>query len=171
LLLLGGLPHQNLRFLLPAYALLLLLLFPAWDRLYCYGLYFFKRLTWSIIGLAFSLQIISSTWMLWPTIKRNQLECSISKELRTLLPANAVMYSFDLDIAMQSYLPDVKFINLWYERYDHFQEGSYVLFNEPALRAQWDGQNPMLNWDFLQENYKLEMLKELPDGWKVFLVN
>jgi hypothetical protein len=171
LLLLGGLPHQNLRFLLPAYALLLLLFFPAWDRLYCYGLYFFKRLTWSIIALTLVLQLALSTWQLWPTLKRNQLECSISKELRTILPANAVVYSFDLDIALQSYLPEVKFVNLWYQRYDHFQAGSYVLFNESALRAQWEGQNPMLNWDFLQENYKLEIMKELPEGWKVFLVN
>src|SRR5262249_31927348 len=44
LLFLGGVAHQNLRYLLPAYALLLLLLFPAWDRFVSYGFYFFKKI-------------------------------------------------------------------------------------------------------------------------------
>jgi hypothetical protein len=171
LLLIGGLPHQNLRYLLPAYALFLPLLFPAWDRLYCYGLYFFKRLTWGILGVTVAVQLGFSTWILWPTIKRNHMERSISEEIRTMLPVNATVYAFDLDIALQSYLPDVHFINLWYKRYDDFQKGSYVLFNEPALRRQWEGQNPMLNWDFLQANYKLERVKVLPEGWGLFLVN
>ncbi len=57
LVLLGGMPQQNLRELLPAYALVLLLLFPAWDRLYCYGFLFFRRLTWGILITALSLQL------------------------------------------------------------------------------------------------------------------
>jgi len=56
LLLLGGLPLQKIPMLLPAYALLLLLLFPAWDRFYCYGFLFFKRLTLGILLLTLLLQ-------------------------------------------------------------------------------------------------------------------
>jgi 4-amino-4-deoxy-L-arabinose transferase-like glycosyltransferase len=170
LLLLGGLPHQNLRFLLPAYALLLLLLFPAWDRMYCYGFYFFKRLTWSILGITFLLQILATGWMLYPTLSRNHLEQSVAHEIRASLPAGATVFGFDLDIAMKSYLPDIQFFNLWERRYIDFPAGSFVLFNEPALRPQWEGQNPMLNWDFLRDNYTLEPVKNLPDGWVLYQI-
>ena len=170
LLLLGGLPHQNLRFLLPTYALLLLLLFPAWDRMYCYGFYFFKRLTWSILGGTFLLQLLAIGWILYPTISRNHLEQSVAQDIRASVSSGATVFGFDLDIAMHSYLPDVQFLNLWERRYENFPEGSYVLFNEPALRRQWDGQNPMLNWDSLQENYVLDTVKSLPEGWMLYLV-
>jgi hypothetical protein len=39
-----------------------------------------------------------------------------------------------------------------------------VLFNE-ALRPQWQGQNPILNWDQIRENYTLEQRAALPNGW------
>lgn len=168
LLLLGGLPHQNLRFLLPAYGLLLLLVFPAWDRLYAYGLHFFRRLTLSVIVMTVLLQFIFCYRMVMPTLGRNHLEQSIAREIHPMLPLNASVYSFDLDIALQSYLPDVQFVNLWIQRYEVFPIGSFVLFNEPALRVQWAGQNPMLNWGFLVENYTLEVLKNLPEGWVLY---
>lgn len=64
LVLLGGLPQQNTSLLLPAYALLLLLLFPAWDRFYCYGFIFFKKLTLGILLLALTLQLFFSIQVL-----------------------------------------------------------------------------------------------------------
>lgn len=54
---LGGLPQQDLSSLLPAYAVLLLLFFPAWDRFFAYGLYFFPRLAYALLGLTAFCQI------------------------------------------------------------------------------------------------------------------
>ncbi|HNG90540.1 MAG TPA: hypothetical protein PK858_10055 [Saprospiraceae bacterium] len=51
---LGGLPRQWLPDLLPAYCVLLLLFFPAWDRMVAYGGHFFPRLTHRVL-LAFAL--------------------------------------------------------------------------------------------------------------------
>ena len=164
LILLGGIPHQNLRHLLPAYVLLLLLLFPAWDRFYCYGFLFFRRLTtWLLVG-ALSLQILCCAKYLAPTLARNKLETTVASQLKTVLPPNAIVYAFDLDVAMRSYLPGVQFRNLWERRYPEFSAGSFVLFNE-GLRPQWQGQNPILNWDFLKANYPLEQKATLPEGW------
>ena len=108
--------------------------------------------------------------MLAPTLARNHLEQTVAVEIRPLLPPGATVFGFDLDIALQSYLPDIQFINLWMERYEDFPAGSFVLFNEPDLRRQWDGQNPMLNWDFLQENYVVSVVKTLPEGWTLYVV-
>jgi hypothetical protein len=168
LLLLGGLPHQNLRFLLPAYSILLLLFFPAWDRMFAYGFYFFKRLTWAILAAVLVVQIICNVKIIAPTLARYRLEVEIARDIRTVLPPNAVVYAFDLDVAMRSYLPDVQWKNMWIERYVTFAPGSYVLFNEPLLRPQWEGQNPMTNWDHINQTHQLELIHTLPDGWGIY---
>jgi len=167
LILLGGMPHQNLRHLLPAYVLLLLLLFPAWDRFYCYGFIFFRRLTSWLLAGALVLQLLCLAKYLAPTIARSHLEKTITVRLKTILPPDATLYGFDLDVALRSYLPGVQFKNLWERRYPEFQPGSYVIFNE-ALRPQWQGQNPILNWDDLKANYSPELKAELPDGWSLW---
>lgn len=50
--------------LLPAYVLLLLLLFPAWDRFFAYGGYFFPRLTLALVGLAGTIQVLALIFFL-----------------------------------------------------------------------------------------------------------
>lgn len=170
LLLLGGLPHQNVRFLLPAYVVVLLLLFPAWDRMVSYGLYFFKRLTWGILIVLTLVQGAGIGYLLAPVFTRHRLEVALAAELRSLLPPNAVLFAFDIDVALRSYLPDVQIKNLWVRRYDDFPAGSFFLFNEPALREQWAGQNPMLNWEQVQRQGHLEEKKMLPSGWRLYRV-
>lgn len=170
LLLLGGLEHQNLRYLLPVYALWLLLFFPAWDRMYCYGFYFFKRLTWSVLGILLLLQLVCAAWLLAPTLARNRLENNIARDVRPFLMPATVVYGFDLDIALRSYFPDVEWRNLWEQRYDDFPPGSFVLFNALQLEQQWAGKNPMLNWTFLSTHYRLETVKALPEGWMLYRV-
>ena len=170
LLLIGGLPHQNLRFLLPVYMMVLLIAFPAWDRLYCYGLYFFKRLTWAILLVSFTLQIVFCVRILTPTIKRNRLEQSTAKSIRPLIPEKSTLYGFDLDIAMRTYLPEINHKNLWEEEYAHFTPGAFVLFNPEALKTQWEGLNPMINWKNLNTRYKLETVQTLENGWTLYQI-
>ncbi|MBK9338417.1 MAG: hypothetical protein IPM98_18525 [Lewinellaceae bacterium] len=58
LVFLGGLPRQDMSNLLPAYSVLLLLFFPAWDRFFAYGLYFFPRLAYALMGLTVVCQVV-----------------------------------------------------------------------------------------------------------------
>lgn len=168
LLFLGGIPHQNLRYLLPAYAVLLLLFFPAWDRMFAYGLYFFKRLAYAIFAATFVIQLCCTAWLLAPTLARNRLETTVASELRNALPADAMLFAFDLDVSLRSYLPDIRTKNLWEQLYTEFPAGSFILFNEPRLRPQWQGRNPILNWDHLKNDYRLQEITTLPDGWKLY---
>jgi 4-amino-4-deoxy-L-arabinose transferase-like glycosyltransferase len=170
LLLLGGLPHQNLRFLLPAYALVLLLLFPAWDRMYCYGLYFFRRLTVGLLLTSAVVSVAANVWLFRSVLTRNRSEVALAAQAQAVLPPDAVVYAFDVDIALQSYLPAVRFRNMWRTRYGVFQPGAYVIFNEPALRTQWAGQNPMLNWQDLQNGYTLRQVSTGVDGWGIWKI-
>lgn len=58
LLLLGGLPNRELFALVPAYVILLMAVFPSWDRMYCYGLYFFRKTVWLTTGVLILIQIM-----------------------------------------------------------------------------------------------------------------
>ncbi|MCB0527305.1 MAG: hypothetical protein H6575_03025 [Lewinellaceae bacterium] len=170
LVFLGGIPHQNLRYLLPAYTLLLLILFPAWDRMFAYGFYFFKRLTFAVVIVALSVQLIATVWILRPVVARNRLENSIATTLRDALPADATLYAFDLDVALKTYLPGMQILNLWERAYPSFSDGSYFLFNEPRLRQQWEGHNPMINWERANETRQLSEFRQLPDGWTLYRI-
>jgi len=170
LLLLGGIAHQNLRYLLPAYTLWLLLLFPAWDRFFAYGGYFFKKTTYGVLLAVFFCQIAGAVWFIKPIIARNHLEINTANTLKMTLKSDDTLYAFDLDIALKTYLPELKHVNLWSNRYDSFEIGAYILFNEQRLAAQWAGKNPMLNWEHLQEHYVLHPVLTLQDGWVLYKI-
>lgn len=170
LLFIAGLPCQNLRYLMPAYTILALFLYPAWDRFFSYGFYFFKNLTGALIAAIFLIQVVCIAGILSHPVGRNRLETRIAREIKPALPPGALLFTFDIDGAVRSYLPDVQVKNLWYERIEHFPQGSYILFNDSRLRAQWEGKNPILNWDFARENYVLRQVGDLQDGWDLFEV-
>lgn len=65
MLLLGGLPFQQVSYLLPVYLIWLLVLFPSWDRIYCYGLIFFRKITLGVIGFSLAVQLVCNIWLFW----------------------------------------------------------------------------------------------------------
>jgi hypothetical protein len=168
-LFLMGLPSQNARYLMPDFIALLLIMFPAWDRFFAYGFYFLKH-HWmrSILAAGIVVQVVSTVWILGPTIRRNRLEQEVVAGLRRDLPEGANLYAFDLDVAIKSYMPHLNIFNLWEHRYNDFPGDAYILFNEPALKDQWTGQNPMLNWEDANENYELQPLETFPNGWSLY---
>lgn len=173
LVLLGGLPHQNLRYLLPAFAVVLLLLFPAWDRMVAYGSYFFPRQTRGILAAMVVVQISCTVFFLRPVVARQRMELALAAEMRSLMKPGSTLFAFDVDVALRSYLTDIQHKNLWVRHYgydDWTTSGSFLLFNEPALREQWAGQNPMLNWAFVQQHFSLRPLRELSGGWTLYEV-
>lgn len=163
-----GFTRQNLRFLMPAYVVLLVLLFPAWDRFFAYGSYFFKKLTFGLLGLALLLQTVGIVWTLRPVLKRHNLERTTAEVLKQHLEPDDVLYGFDLDVAMRTYLPEVQHRNLWIQVYPTFEPGAWVLFNEPRLREQWKGKNPMINWQALEASGRLKAVQEMPEGWTLY---
>lgn len=58
LVLIGGLPERAFYRLIPAYVILLTAVFPSWDRIYCYGLYFFKKTVWLATGVLILTQVV-----------------------------------------------------------------------------------------------------------------
>jgi hypothetical protein len=170
LLFLAGLPHQNLRYLLPAYMLFLLLVFPAWDRMVSYGLYFFKKITWGVLTIVVLCQMAGIFRMMRPVIVRHNAEHEMASALRSHLKEGDVLFGFDYDIALRNYLPQLAHFSLWERQYEVYPSGSYLIFNAPLLEKQWTGKAPMLNWTFVNSHYTLEKVADLPSGWSLFLI-
>jgi hypothetical protein len=58
ILLLMGLPEQNIRYLLPIWGIVLLLLFPAFDRFVSYGFLYAKNATITVLMIGWLVQIV-----------------------------------------------------------------------------------------------------------------
>jgi hypothetical protein len=172
LLFLATVAGQNPRYFIPDYSLWLCLLFPAWDRLHAYGFYFLKWywMRW-ILGLFLAIQLIDNALLLRPMLHRNALERNIAAHLKDTLRPGDVLYAFDLDIALKSYLPEFRYYNLWEKQYEQFDSGAYVLFNAPKLSTQWAGKNPMLNWERLESEVRLDRVWEGMDGWVLYRID
>jgi hypothetical protein len=170
LLFLAGLPHQNLRYLMPAYLLFLVLVFPAWDRMVSYGFYFFKKTTWSVLAVVAFCQLSGIVWQLRPIWSRHKAEQEMVAILRKQLHAGDILFGFDYDVALRNYMPELQHYSLWEQHYKRFPSGSYLIFNAPLLEKQWSGMAPMQNWNELNEHYTLTKISDLPSGWNLFLI-
>lgn len=166
-LLLMGYPMQNLRFILPAFPLAALLLFPAFFRLLSVVKQFRRWFVHAALAILIA-QSVLCIYTLQPFIKASQLEKQISETLKRTLPADVAVYTFSIDPALRTYGVKNPVRCMWKQHYRTFEKGSVVLFRPQGFKRQWDGRNPMLNWESLTVAHPLFLLNEWPDGWKLY---
>jgi 4-amino-4-deoxy-L-arabinose transferase-like glycosyltransferase len=164
---LAGIPFQNNRFLVLSFPILLVLLFPAF--LYACEISILKKYRklffLALLVLNFSLCLYG----LKPILERNTFE----KKMVSAITAyqNNILYSFDVDVALQGRQLKFEYRNLWVKEYPSFEENALVLFHPTKFAKQWDNKNPMINWNHLNTNYQLEWLKKCPDGWNLYKIH
>jgi hypothetical protein len=161
-------PMQNLRFLLPLWAMFLLMLFPAFDRFASYGFYFFAKFTRLLLISSIFVQCAGIIWIMRPVISRSKHEQTMAASIKAQVPEGSVLYGMDYDVAMRNYLPKLQHRNVWVQNYERFEVGSYWLFSPSRLEKQWAGRNPMLNWDEANRQHRLILLCDLSDGWNLY---
>ncbi|MBP7642681.1 MAG: hypothetical protein WAT92_15470 [Saprospiraceae bacterium] len=171
---LAGNPDQNSRHLLIIFPYVLILCF------YGYA-HFSKRVLiekykfWILISLVIFQALLFGRAML-PSMKRMALEKRIAEHLNnqyTMVSTendSTILYSFDIDVALKSRGIPFKSINLFKEVITTFNVGDFVLFNEDKLMLQWQGLNPMINWEFLKKNHELSLVSDFGDGWRLYLI-
>lgn len=164
-LLLAGIPYQNMRYQLLTFPLVLVLLFPAFQRLQEKYLKARTAMLLAAVGL-----ILIQGGLIYKYSQRiyrsNQMEQQISRAL--LAYPGRPIYTFWIDSALRSYGVTNPITNLWQERLSSLATEALVLFNEPQFREQWADKNPMINWRFIQEHYKLQQVDSLAGGWKLY---
>lgn len=163
---LAGIPFQNPRILGLVFPLLLILLFPAFVKLMKAKL--IKRF-FIPIGIVFViLQFVFFSMTFKLIFERTIIE----KELATMIKPHEgnTLYSFDVDLAMQGRGLNFDYKNMFLERYESFQQNDLILFDPARYEVQWKDKTPMQNWDFIEKNYKLEILETHPQGWKLYQI-
>ncbi len=164
ILFLAGIPFQNPRIIGLVFPLILLVLFPAFEQLM--QLRWIKRMIISIGIFFIALQLFFFSLTFKQIFERTRIE----KELATILQPyqGKTLYSFDVDLALEGRGLDFDFKNLFLERYEKFQANDLILFDPARYQTQWNEKNPMLNWEFITQNYQLKVIENHPKGWKLY---
>ncbi|WP_436515147.1 ArnT family glycosyltransferase [Ekhidna sp. To15] len=168
-LFLAGIPFQNKRFLLITFPLIVVWLYPAFHTIVSslkrkpiFKSHFFVIVTVSLIAVNSLLAV----YVMDGSVKRSLLEKNIARQMAPY--EGRTLYGFDIDIALQGRGCDFNYKNLWKEEYHNFDGGSLVIFNPDKLAIQWSGKNPMINWQKLNENHELTLLKSFDEGWNLY---
>jgi hypothetical protein len=167
-LFLAGIPLQNMRFLLLSFPLIAVLFFPAYAKLRKY-LSDKKNLMNGVMVLVILAQLGLFYRVFKPFYRDNKVDKQIATEM--LKYPNTPIYTFSIEGALRAYEVNNEIVNLYNVKLDtvkNLQGDKLVLFNENQFSEEWRGQNPMLNWEYLQKNNKLNKIEELPDGWALY---
>lgn len=162
-LFLAGMPIQNLRFFLLPLPLLIISSFRGFSFVYEK----MKSKTFILFSLVILFQGILFVYGFRLIYARNRLEHSI-KEWIAQHTKQPVIYSFDMDVSLKSGGLDRTFYNMWEKEYNSFEPNSLLLFNAPAFEKQWEGKNPMKNWEKVNRENHLVLLKSFPEGWNLY---
>ena len=164
-LFISGIPFQNQRYLLLSFPFVVIAIFPGFDRLMNL-LKARKSLIYATIFFMLLIQLFFCIYFFKSAYNRNELEKEIAGFVKST--NHTSIYAFDIDISFTSYDINKTIWNLREKKYDEFEKGSLVIFNEDKFKTQWANHNPMFNWNKLKSNYTLLELKDFRDGWKVY---
>ncbi len=161
LLFLSGIPMQNDRFLLPAFAWWLLVSLPSIRHI--------SAGVWSTrAGMMLIATVIGilSFRALQPLLKRNALEREIASSVSEF--RGQEIYGFDIDISLNVRCPGLNIKNLWIKHYaEGFPSGSLFIVQPTSLNTVWKGKLPWINFRKALDSGAVPVCR-YPDGFVLF---
>lgn len=164
LLFIGGVPYQNKRYLIPSFALIIILIYPILKDITL----LFKNRNFYYC-LVFVLQISLVFYFGKQFYDRNILEKNMTNRMKSF--QGKTLYVFDIDVALQGRGLEFNYKNLFLQKYQTFEENALVLINEKQLNEQWKGKNPLINWENIQKNCKLIKLNSSQKDWSLYRIS
>ena len=162
---LAGLETQNMRFFIPVYPLLLLLLSSVFVRAYlCINQSQFRMLV--VFGVLL-VNTIYFTFNFKKFYELSQLEKTIAADLQTR-DLSTPIYAFYVDVSLPYRGVSNEIRNMWITSYENFQKGAFVLFNVTKFKKQWANTNPMINWENMNKAYNLVKITSYKSGWHLY---
>lgn len=162
-LFLGGIPFQNKRFLLLTFPLVIVFLYPYLKSL----LHTFSNQK-LLFAIVFVIQISLGFYFGKKFYDRNLLEKKVSKEMKQY--EGKILYVFDIDIALQGRKVVFNYKSLWITKYPTFEKNALVLIDEKQIVKQWQGKNPLLNWENIKNNYQLKKLESFSGDFNLYRI-
>jgi hypothetical protein len=162
----AGYAYQSNRYLLFTFPLILILFYPAFMRLYnlCNIPQWMK--TTGIIFCAF-IQIILLLYSSQTIYYLNKAEKEIAETINEKYPHKNI-YTFSIDGALNTYDVSYHFYDIYRNEFDSIQPNSLFLYNDAEFTAQFQGLNPVKNYEFIKNNYQLQELENFEGGWKLY---
>jgi len=161
LVFLMGPPYQNDRFLLLAQPFLAVVLFPAFLRLHA-RLVALGRNPVRLFGAVAGLQLVLLVPAMRSVLRHNAVERRIAHAVNAR-PERTV-YAFSVSEALRVRCADRHVLELWGAPVEHFEAGALVVFNPAQFARQWEGMDPMLNWQQALDHGATRLM-DWPDGW------
>ncbi len=165
---LAGLSYQNMRYLLLTFPFIIILLFPAFIRGYNFLLqrkFSLKVLTATVIVVqaflfAFSFKSI---------YKLNIFEKKVALIIKE--HSGNTIYTTSITGALHSYEVQDSIIDLYNQPLQNILLPALLVFNEQEFSFHFKNRNPMSNFNFIRQHYKLEVVNDFGNGWKLFSIN
>lgn len=166
LIFLAGIPFQNLRFLLPVFPFIMIILYPGFEKLWR-KIPTLKYRIW-IMSAAFVLQMVFTYRAILPMYKYQQEEFVIAEELKQRPPVK--LYTFSIDGALRTYQVPQEIINLWNMTDPNPVSGSLVLYNPSRFEMQYTSTPPSRIYNQWRKQGRLAYDKALNNGWHLYKV-
>lgn len=159
---LAGITYQGSRYLSLIYPLFLLFLYPAFAD----SMEKVQQHQNKVVLLLIVIQLALFSRAMYPTFQLNQFEQSLTKSLENY--QGEVLYTFEVDVALQQRKLDFDFRSIWQKELKVFEPNALVLFNEERISKKFKGKNPMLNWEKMNQSMQLIEIEKLDSGWNLY---
>jgi len=164
LLFLGGVEFQNRRFFVLVFPLILIWMYQLGFR------EMLKKVSDKVVFIfTFTIGVVHLSiagYYFTPHLELNQFERQLTVDLKPY--EGNKLYCFYWDLALKSYGSNFDFHNLWEGKVKVVSKGDFVLFNYEELRDQWHGSQLMVNWNFIEQHHKLEVVETWGNGWRLY---
>lgn len=162
-LFLAGIPFQNKRFLVLTIVPLFSILIPFIANI-CSNISktrFIVLLTViTVLNLGVSLYSFEKVYQI------QQTESALFENIRPIKMSR--LYTFDVDLALQSRGLNVNVINLWKIESLEFKEGDYFLLNKIKWEDQWKDHLLMKNIEAITSNVNIFEIENYGNGWRLY---
>lgn len=164
---LGGISFQNVRYLLLSFPFILLLFFPAFNRLL--DKLSSIKIQYFLWGSLCILQLGMFGFLLQKLMIYNQQEQKITAIVKDKIPQPTTIYTLGLEGPLRTYT-EHKAHSLWGKTIDSIDENAYLLFNEKVSRSHLVDPSVWVNYDYFQQNFKLENIYTFDNGFILYAI-
>ncbi len=166
---LGGISFQNNRYLLLSFPFILLLFFPAFNRLLALVKNSkIRPILWT--GLCI-LQLGMFGYLLEKLIKFNQQEKRIAAQLNAQVDKASTIYTLGLEGPLRSYTPH-QINSLWGAPIEHIDpSNTYLMFHEQMTRSLLLDASVWQNYDYLNQHHELNPIQSFDNGFVLYEVH
>ena len=162
----AGLPLQNQRYLLLTFPMVLFFFYFSFSGLLETIRKYSRVILLILFGFTLAIQLLLCYRAFKPFFGNSSAIRYVTEKMKKY-PGKTI-YTFNIDMALQSYQIENEMINLWINRIDSFKPGSLVLVDRKNIVEHWQGMNPMINWESLNKNYPVRLIETMPGGWELY---